>query len=221
MDAEMKSSIWRRLIFSGEKQPEANTLDVKERRFEPLSRRWFIHSARTALAAVLSLYAARALRLPEAYWAAVSTIVVMQSTLGAAFEISEKTFIGTALGCGLAMLLARYFETNGIVFGAAVFGVGLLCSILRLDKSAYQFAGITLTIVLLAAGNRPMDCRSLPVHRGLCRNRGWAYVHRTMAGGRTATNIAQLEVRWPCRYIIDRATRLYIRNLFSYVFKIV
>lgn len=156
MDAEMKSSIWRRLIFSGEKQPEANTLDVKERRFEPLSRRWFIHSARTALAAVLSLYAARALRLPEAYWAAVSTIVVMQSTLGAAFEISEKTFIGTALGCGLAMLLARYFETNGIVFGAAVFGVGLLCSILRLDKSAYQFAGITLTIVLLAAGNRPI-----------------------------------------------------------------
>jgi len=156
MDAEMKSSIWRRLIFFGEKQPEAKTLDVKERRFEPLSRRWFIHSARTALAAVLSLYAARALRLPEAYWAAVSTIVVMQSTLGAAFEISEKTFIGTALGCGLAMLLARYFETNGIVFGAAVFGVGLLCSILRLDKSAYQFAGITLTIVLLAAGNRPI-----------------------------------------------------------------
>ena len=35
------------------------------------------HSARTAVAATLSLLAARLLRVPEAYWAAISTLVVM------------------------------------------------------------------------------------------------------------------------------------------------
>src|SRR5215469_8120982 len=121
MDTETKLSIWRRLIFFGEK-PGGHRPDLKEWRHEHLSRRWFVHSARTALAAVISLYAARALRLPEAYWAAVSTIVVMQSTLGAAFATSAQTFIGTALGCGLAILLARYFGADGIIFAAAVFG---------------------------------------------------------------------------------------------------
>ena|SRR5215510_7681545 len=91
MDAEMKLSIWQKLIFSSENRPGANRPDVKEWRRERLSRQWFLHSARTALATVVSLYAARALRLPEAYWAAISTLVVMQSRLGAAFEISEKT----------------------------------------------------------------------------------------------------------------------------------
>ena len=152
----MKLSNWRRLIFSGESRPRANRSDVKEWRRERLSRQWFVHSARTALATVVSLYAARALRLPEAYWAAISALIVMQSTLSAAFEISVETFIGTALGCGLAMLLARYFGPNLTVFGVAVFGIGLLCSILRLDKTAYRFAAITLTIVMLAAGNRPI-----------------------------------------------------------------
>src|SRR5215510_6302775 len=156
MDAEMKLSIWQKLIFSSENRPGANRPDVKEWRRERLSRQWFLHSARTALATVVSLYAARALRLPEAYWAAISTLVVMQSRLGAAFEISEKTFIGTALGCGLAMLLARYFGANGIIFGAGILGIGLVGSIFRVDRSAYQFAGITLAIVMLAAGSRPI-----------------------------------------------------------------
>ena len=46
-------------------------------------------AARTAVAAVLSLLVARLSRLPEAYWAALSTLIVMQSTLGPALPISE------------------------------------------------------------------------------------------------------------------------------------
>lgn len=39
---------------------------------------------------------------------------------------------------------------------AAVFGIGLLCSILRLDKTACRLAAITLTLVTLTAGGRPI-----------------------------------------------------------------
>ena len=35
------------------------------------------HAAKTGLAAALSFYLARFLRLPESYWAAISAIIVM------------------------------------------------------------------------------------------------------------------------------------------------
>jgi uncharacterized membrane protein YgaE (UPF0421/DUF939 family) len=152
----MKFSSWRRSILFGNTWPKTNSSDLKEYRRERQWRQWFFHSARTALAAVLSLYVAHSLRFPEAYWAAISTLIVMQSTVDATFKTSVNTFTGTALGCGFAMLVARYFGTNGKVFGAAVFGIGFLCSILRLEKTAYRLAGITLTIVMLTAGERPI-----------------------------------------------------------------
>ena len=37
------------------------------------------HSARTGVAAVVSLLIARLFRIPEAYWAAITTLIVMQS----------------------------------------------------------------------------------------------------------------------------------------------
>jgi len=45
-------------------------------------------STRTALAAVSSFLIARLLHMPEAYWAAISTIIVIQSTLGAVLTVS-------------------------------------------------------------------------------------------------------------------------------------
>ena len=47
-----------------------------------------VHSIRTAIAATLSLAVARLFGLPEAYWAAITTLVVMQSTLSATVLIS-------------------------------------------------------------------------------------------------------------------------------------
>jgi uncharacterized membrane protein YccC len=60
------------------------------------------HSVRTAVAAVVSLLVARLFRLPEAYWAAISTLkIVMQSTLGTALPISAQRFAGTAVGAAV------------------------------------------------------------------------------------------------------------------------
>ena len=47
-----------------------------------------MHSARTAVAAVASVLVARLFRLPEAYWAPIATIVITQSSLGAALKVS-------------------------------------------------------------------------------------------------------------------------------------
>jgi uncharacterized membrane protein YccC len=110
---------------------------------------WLRHSARSAVAAAASLGVAGLFKMPEAYWAPISTIIVMQSTLGAAWAISKQRFIGTLLGAAFGVLLASYFEPQIIIFGAAIFALGLICAILHLDQRAYRFAGVTFTIVML------------------------------------------------------------------------
>jgi len=108
-----------------------------------------LNSARTAVAAVASLLVARLLKLPEAYWAPIATLIVMQSTLGAALPISVERFIGTVLGAVAGGLAAAFFPGNALIFGIAVFIIGIVCTTLGVMKPAYRYASITLVIIML------------------------------------------------------------------------
>jgi uncharacterized membrane protein YgaE (UPF0421/DUF939 family) len=118
-----------------------------------LSRLAVIHSVRTAVAAVISMLLARGLKLPEFYWAPISTIVILLSTVNP-MALAWQRFAGTALGAVLGALIASYFEPSWVVYGVGIFVSGILSAMLRLH-TAYRFAGITLTIVLLAGHGRP------------------------------------------------------------------
>src|SRR6476661_5627135 len=82
------------------------------------------HSVRTALAATASVIVARLVQMPEAYWAAIATLVVMQSSLGATLML-------------------------------AIFFIGLLSFGFRLEKTAYRYASVTLTIIVLIPRTYP------------------------------------------------------------------
>ena len=114
-----------------------------------------VHSARTAVAAVASLLTARLFRLPASYWAPITTLVIVQSSLGAALTVSWQRFVGTALGAVVGAIVATYFGPHVVVFGIGVFILGLLIAVVRSDRSAYRFAGITLAIVLLIPRTEP------------------------------------------------------------------
>jgi uncharacterized membrane protein YccC len=122
---------------------------VKIWKWEPKNLPTLTHSIRTAIAATVSLAVARLFELPEAYWAAIATLVVMQSTLGATLLISVERIAATALGALAGALLASYFIGNLVLFAAAVFGLGLLCAAFRMEKSAYRYASVTLAIIVL------------------------------------------------------------------------
>jgi uncharacterized membrane protein YccC len=89
------------------------------------------------------------LRLPEAYWASITALIVMQSTFGAALSISVQRFAGTAVGAALGAVAATYFHRNVFVYGILVFLVGLLCAALHIERTAYRYASITLAVVML------------------------------------------------------------------------
>ena len=107
------------------------------------------HPIRTAVAATGSVIIARLVQMPEAYWAAVATLVIMQSTLGATLTISIERIVATAVGASVGALEANYFGANLVAFAAAIFLTGLLSIVFRLEKTAYRYASVTLTIIVL------------------------------------------------------------------------
>jgi hypothetical protein len=62
------------------------------------------HGIRTAVAATASVVIARFVQMPEAYWAAIATLVVMQSTLGATLTLSIERIVATAVGASVGGL---------------------------------------------------------------------------------------------------------------------
>jgi uncharacterized membrane protein YccC len=128
-----------------------------------LDQRELIHSVQTAIAAVASLLVARLFRLPESYWAAITTMIVMQSTLGAAVTISRQRLAGTALGAAAGAFLATTVGSSVAAFGAGVFFLGIICALLRLERNAYRYAGVTLAIVLLIV--RAQSAWMVALHR--------------------------------------------------------
>jgi uncharacterized membrane protein YgaE (UPF0421/DUF939 family) len=122
-----------------------------------------LHAVQTAIAVVVSLLIARLFRLPEAYWAPMSTLIVMQSTLYAALPISMQYFAGTAAGAAVGAVTDTYFHGSVWAFGAAVLVIGLLGVKLQIERSAFRYASITLAIVMLVP--RTTSARLVALHR--------------------------------------------------------
>jgi uncharacterized membrane protein YccC len=107
------------------------------------------HAIRTAVAATASVIIARLVQMPEAYWAAIATLVVMQATLGATLTLSLDRIVATAVGASIGALEINYFGANLVAFALAIILIGLLSIAFRLEKTAYRWVSITLAIIVL------------------------------------------------------------------------
>ncbi|MFZ0798420.1 MAG: FUSC family protein [Terriglobales bacterium] len=121
--------------------------------FSGVNRDSLLNSVRTALAAVAAMLLARLLKLPEYYWAPISTIVIIQSTIPP-HMLGWQRFVGTALGAVLGAAVATFFSPSAVVYALAIFLCGVLAWLLRVG-GAYRFAAITLSIVLLIPHTSP------------------------------------------------------------------
>jgi uncharacterized membrane protein YgaE (UPF0421/DUF939 family) len=93
--------------------------------------------------------------MPEAYWAAIATLIVMQSTLGATLTLSLERIVATAVGASVGALEANFLGANLVAFAVAIVLIGLLSIAFRLEKTAYRYASITLAIIVLIPRSAP------------------------------------------------------------------
>ena len=107
------------------------------------------HAGRITVAAIASQLIASLFQIPEAYWATIATLVVMQSSVWATLKISMARVVAAALGAFFGGVISACFGTNLIAFTVAIFLLGLCSIVLRLEKTAYHYAGITLTVIVL------------------------------------------------------------------------
>jgi uncharacterized membrane protein YgaE (UPF0421/DUF939 family) len=107
------------------------------------------HAIRTTIAATLSVLLARLVRMPEAYWAVIATIVVMQSPLSSTLPLAIQRIVASALGALFGAVESTYFDANLIAFATAIFVLGLVSLVFRLERVGYSYAGITLAIIVL------------------------------------------------------------------------
>ena len=112
-----------------------------------IARDSLLDSLRTAIAAVVAMLLARVSKLPGYYWAPISTIVVIQSTIPPR-TLGWLRFVGTALGAVVGAVLATFFHSTALVYGVGILLCGLISWSMRI-VGAYRFAAITLSIILL------------------------------------------------------------------------
>ena len=107
------------------------------------------HALRTAVAAAVSYFLAHAFQLPEAYWSSVSSILLIHPSPGTPVLFSMQPFAGTAVGAAFGAAAASCFPGNVWGLGVSLFIVGLTCAFFPDQRLAYQYAGVTLVIVML------------------------------------------------------------------------
>jgi uncharacterized membrane protein YgaE (UPF0421/DUF939 family) len=115
--------------------------------FSEANRDSMLDSLRTTFAAMAAMFLARMLKLPEFYWAPISAIVIVQSTIPP-MTLGWQRFVGTALGAVVGIVLATFLHSNTWVYGFGILACGMLARALRLG-GAYRFGAITLSIILL------------------------------------------------------------------------
>ncbi|MFZ3278177.1 MAG: FUSC family protein [Candidatus Sulfotelmatobacter sp.] len=87
-----------------------------------------LDAVRTTVAAVVAMLLARTLKLPEYYWAPISAIVIIESTIDPR-TVSWQRFAGTALGAALGALVATFFPPKALVYAVRNFLVrSALCA---------------------------------------------------------------------------------------------
>jgi hypothetical protein len=146
-----------------------------------IPRAALIQSARTAVASVAAMLLARSLKLPEFYWAPISTIVVLLSTVNP-MTVAWQRFAGTALGSGAGGADCNVSSSD---LDRLWIGNFALWDSLRplADHQRLSFRRHHIEHRLThRAFSAARDRRSRPFRGSVLGHRRWSAGHRPMAG---------------------------------------
>jgi len=108
---------------------------------------WVRQAIQTTLAALISYLVAGAMQLPQAFWAVMTAIIVVQASVGAALGQALDRLVGTILGAAVGALLVTLMPANrAILLALAVF----ILSYVAAMRPSLRLATVTAAIVILS-----------------------------------------------------------------------
>jgi uncharacterized membrane protein YccC len=112
------------------------------------------HGIKTTVAACLCLVLGRVFRLPQGYWACVSAVVVLQSTVRDTWTVSRDRIVGTAIGAVIGWGAGSVWHGNPLIYAFAILLCMTVPQIMQL-KNAGRMAGVAATIIMLIPSHLP------------------------------------------------------------------
>ena len=117
----------------------------------------FIFAVNIALAAILALYFAFLVNLPNTFWALLTIPLVMKQQSGMTVWRSLARFTGTMIGALVGLLFVSVFAQDGLTMIVALslwlLATGILARFeVGIDAYAYGVAGLTTLIITMDTG---------------------------------------------------------------------
>ena len=109
------------------------------------------HGVKVGLASLMAYVVSGWIGMPYAYWAVITTVIVMQMHVADSIQMCLYRFTGTAIGAGMGILMILIFPPTHFYTLVAIFvGTGV-CAYLTRYNARYRMAAITMAIVFLSS----------------------------------------------------------------------
>jgi uncharacterized membrane protein YgaE (UPF0421/DUF939 family) len=111
--------------------------------------------AKSGVVAGICYWSSSRVGLHEGYWAAISSIVVMQADLESTVGAAHDRLIGTAIGGVLGWAAGSIWGGHAWIYGLAIGLSVLLCTAFRLGNAG-RLTGVTASIIVLIPTSAPL-----------------------------------------------------------------
>jgi uncharacterized membrane protein YccC len=107
-------------------------------------------AAQTAFAAALSYVIALTFGLPQGYWAVITAILVVQSSIGGSLGLVVDRLVATILGAVAGLALLYLFGVDRAALVASLALAVLLLAFVAIRRPGLRLAPVTAAIILLS-----------------------------------------------------------------------
>lgn len=118
---------------------------------EGITRDHVRHGIKVGIASVLAYVLSLQAGLPYAFWAVITTVIVMQMHVADSIRMSVYRFTGTAMGAAIGIIMILVLPPTPMYTLLGIFlGTGL-CAYLTRYNERFRMAAITVSIVFLTS----------------------------------------------------------------------
>lgn len=115
-----------------------------------------MRNVKTAIAVCVSILISRALRMEYPFYAAIASVIAMQSSVEGSFKAGKNRMLGTFMGALVGFVCASIKPGNIFLIGIGIICVIYLCNLFNWEKSSSIGCIVFCVIMINLKGNSPL-----------------------------------------------------------------